>query len=50
MYVIFNLYAFVIVKDCITSYPYSKILVCVIGFYIIHQQRISYPIKKQCDL
>jgi hypothetical protein len=50
MYGTFNLYAFVIVKDCMALYPYSKILVCVIGFDIIHQQRISYPVKKQCDL
>jgi hypothetical protein len=32
MYGIFNLYAFVIVKYCIALYPYSNILVCVIGF------------------
>jgi len=43
MYGIFNLYALVIVKDCIVAYHYSKILVCVKGFDIIQKQNISYP-------
>ncbi len=51
MYVIFNPYVFVIVKDWIALYyHYSKILVCVIRFDIILQQRINNPFKKQCDL
>ncbi len=46
----FQLSCFRYSKDCIALYPYSKILVCVLGFDIIHQQRISYPFKKQCNL